>query len=79
VHAGVEGERPIGRPVDQIVDIALHQADVLEARSAVGKAREHEAAVSPTRGAQARPNADLSKSAAQPSGTGTVTSLPSVS
>ena len=34
---------------------------------------------SPTRGARARPKSDLSKSAPQPSGTGTEASRPSVS
>ena len=46
MHAGVERERAVGRAIDQIVDVALHRADmVLEARALVGKARKHEAAI----------------------------------
>ena len=46
VHAGIERQRTVGRAIDQIVDIALHRADmVLEARTFRRQARKHEAAV----------------------------------
>ncbi len=46
MHAGVERQRAVGRTIDQIVDVALHRTDmVLEARPALGEAREHEAAI----------------------------------
>jgi hypothetical protein len=52
---------------------------VLEARALRREAREHEAAILATRGARARPNVRLVELAAQPSGTGTEASRPSVS
>src|SRR5205807_8830318 len=48
MHAGIERELAGRRAVDEVVDIALHRADViLEARTLGGEAREHEAAVFP--------------------------------
>jgi hypothetical protein len=72
---------PSGARVDQVVDVALHRADmVLEALGPLGLGLANtKPRYSPTPRARASPNADLSKSAAQPSGTGTVTSRPSVS
>jgi len=46
MHPGIERELAIRRAVDEVVDIALHGADViLEARAFGGEAGEHESAV----------------------------------
>jgi hypothetical protein len=46
MHAGVERELAVGGAVDEVVDTALHRADmVLEARALRREACEHEAAI----------------------------------
>ena len=46
MHAGVERQRAVRRAIDQVVDIALHRADmVLEVLALRRQAREHESAV----------------------------------
>ena len=80
VHAGVERERPVGCAVDEVVDIALHRADVVfEVGPPAARVANTKPRYSPTPGACARPRMARSNPSPQPSGTGTFNSLPSVS
>ena len=46
MHPGVEGKLALGSAVDEIIDVALHRADVvLEAQAFFGEARKKEAAI----------------------------------
>ena len=80
VHAGIERERAVGGAVDEIVDIALHRPDmVLEARTFRRQTREHEAAICADARRMSEAEGRFVEIAAQPSGTGTAASRPSVS